>query len=159
MMQIDITKLLINQANSINFENQVIIPKEFLVGSRIDDLNNVTIKGNISLNEENELVISANLKGTMVLKDDLTLEPVNYNFDTEIEENVIEQQNTLDLTDILWQNILVEIPSKVRSTDEDIHLSGNGWRVISEDEYNKERNTANNPFANLDELLKTKEDK
>lgn len=158
-MQIDITKLLINQANSINFENQVIIPKEFLVGSRIDDLNNVTIKGNISLNEENELVISANLKGTMVLKDDLTLEPVNYNFDTEIEENVIEQQNTLDLTDILWQNILVEIPSKVRSTDEDIHLSGNGWRVISEDEYNKERNTANNPFANLDELLKTKEDK
>lgn len=158
-MQIDITKLLINQANSINFENQVIIPKEFLVGSRIDDLNNVTIKGNISLNEENELVIIANLKGTMVLKDDLTLEPVNYNFDTEIEENVIEQQNTLDLTDILWQNILVEIPSKVRSTDEDIHLSGNGWRVISEDEYNKERNTANNPFANLDELLKTKEDK
>ena len=99
-MQIDITKLLINQANSINFENQVIIPKEFLVGSRIDDLNNVTIKGNISLNEENELVISANLKGTMVLKDDLTLEPVNYNFDTEIEEKVIEQQNTLDLTDI-----------------------------------------------------------
>lgn len=158
-MQIDITKLLINQANSINFENQVIIPKEFLVGSRIDDLNNVTIKGNISLNEENELVIIANLKGTMVLKDDLTLEPVNYNFDTEIEENVIEQQNTLDLTDILWQNILVEIPSKVRSTDEDIHLSGNGWRVISEDEYNKERNTVNNPFANLDELLKTKEDK
>ena len=158
-MQIDITKLLINQANSINFENQVIIPKEFLVGSRIDDLNNVTKKGNISLNEENELVIIANLKGTMVLKDDLTLEPVNYNFDTEIEENVIEQQNTLDLTDILWQNILVEIPSKVRSTDEDIHLSGNGWRVISEDEYNKERNTANNPFANLDELLKTKEDK
>ena len=158
-MQIDITKLLINQANSINFENQVIIPKEFLVGSRIDDLNNVTIKGNISLNEENELVISANLKGTMVLKDDLTLEPVNYNFDTEIEDNVIEQQNTLDLTDILWQNILVEIPSKVRSTDEDIHLSGNGWRVISEDEYNKERNTVNNPFVNLNELLKTKEDK
>ena len=158
-MQIDITKLLINQASSINFENQVIIPKEFLTGSRIDDLNNVTLKGNISLNEENELVINASLKGTMVLKDDLTLEPVNYNFDTEVEENIVEQQNILDITDIIWQNILVEIPSKVRGTDEDIHLSGNGWRVISEDEYNKERNTANNPFANLDELLKTKEDK
>ena len=70
-----------------------------------------------------------------------------------------KKQNLLDITDILWQNILVEIPSKVRSTDEDVNLEGDGWRVISEEQFNLERNKANNPFANLDELLNTKEDR
>ncbi len=158
-MQIDITKLLTNQASKIYLDDKVTIPKYLLNSSRIDDLNDITIKGNVSLNEENELIIEAKLKGTMILKDDLTLEPVTYNFDTEFEENLDYQKNILDITDILWQNILVEIPSKVRATDEDVHLSGDGWRVISEDEYNEERNKTDNPFANLDELLKTKEDK
>jgi len=158
-MQIDITKLLTNQTSKIYLDEEVAIPKDLLNDSRIDDLKNITIKGNVSLNEENELIIEAKLKGTMILKDDLTLEPVIYNFDTEFEENLDYQKNILDITDILWQNILVEIPSKVRATDEDVHLSGDGWRVISEDEYNEERNKTNSPFANLDELLKTKEDK
>ena len=98
-------------------------------------------------------------KLTMILKDDLTLEPVEYQFNTELEEILEKKQNILDITDILWQNILVEIPSKVRSTDEDINLEGNGWRVISEEQFQKERNKSNNPFANLDELLNTKEDR
>ena len=112
-MQIDITKLLTNQTSAINFEESVNIPKEFLINSRIDDLTNVTTKGSIKLNEENELIINAIVKGTMTLKDDLTLEPVSYNFETEIDE---------------------EYP-------------------------NQESNKVNNPFANLEELLKTKEDK
>ena len=158
-MQIDVTKLLTNQSSRIYLDSEVNIPKNVLVGSRIDDLKNITLKGDMTLNEDNELVLTANVKGIMVLKDDLTLEPVEYNFDTDIEENLPNNQNFLDITDILWQNILVEIPSKVRSTDEDIYLSGDGWRVISEDRYNEERSKNNNPFGALDELLKTKEDK
>ena len=158
-MQIDVTKLLTNQSSRIYIDSEVNIPKNVLVGSRIDDLKNITLKGDITLNEDNELVLTANIKGIMVLKDDFTLEPVEYNFDTDIEENLPSNQNSLDITDILWQNILVEIPSKVRSTDEDVYLSGDGWRVISEDKYNEERNKNNNPFGALDELLKTKEDK
>ena len=158
-MQIDVTKLLTNQSSRIYLDSEVNIPKNVLVGSRIDDLKNITLKGDMTLNEDNELVLTANVKGIMVLKDDLTLEPVEYNFDTDIEENLPNNQNFLDITDILWQNILVEIPSKVRSTDEDVYLSGDGWRVISEDRYNEERSKNNNPFGALDELLKTKEDK
>ena len=158
-MKVDITKLLTNQTSRIYLDGEVNIPEKFLANSRIDALKNIFIKGNMTLNEDNELVIIANIKGIMILKDDLTLQPVEYNFDTDIEENIPSNQNILDITDILWQNILVEIPSKVRSTDEDINLSGDGWRVISEDKYNEERNKANNPFSSLDELLKTKEDK
>lgn len=158
-MKLDITKLLTNMSSTIYVENDVNIPKYLLTNSRIDELKNVILNGKINLNEENELVLTGKLTGTMTLEDDLTLEPVDYNFNTDIEEELPSNEYILDITDILWQNILTEIPSKVRATDEDIHLSGDGWRVISEDEYNEERNKANNPFAGLNELLKTKEDK
>ena len=157
-MKIDITKLLTNNVSTIRFENEVIIPKEIINDSRIDDLNDIKINGELTINEEDELVLTGNITGVMILKDDVTLESVDYKFDTYIEENIDNKQNLLDITDILWQNIVVEIPSKVRKTDEDIELSGDGWRVISEKTFNEERNKANNPFQNLGELLK-KEDK
>ena len=158
-MQIDITKLLTNSVSIIKINGEIIIPKEIMNDSRIDDLKDIKIDGNLTINEEDELELNANLKGTMSLKDDITLEPVDYNFDTEVEETLELKQNMLDITDVLWQNIVVEIPSKVHKTDEITELSGNGWRVISEETFNEERNRANNPFQNLSELLETKEDK
>lgn len=94
----------------------------------------------------------------MHLKDDITLEPVEYKFKTDIDEILPKFQNILDITDVLWQNILVEVPSKVRNTDEEIELKGDGWRVITEERFNEERK-ASKPFANLDKLLNTKEEK
>ena len=157
-MEVDLTKLLTNQTSTITINESVNIPVELIKDSLIDNLENVLLIGKIIFDEEDNLVLTGNIKGTMILKDDITLEPVKYNFDTEIEEILNKNQNILDITEILWQNILVEIPSKVRATNEDIELNGDGWRVISEDKFNEERNKTNNPFASLDELLKTKED-
>lgn len=158
-MEVDLTKLLTNQTSSISINNPINISKKLLTNSLIDDLENIILTGKITFDEEDNLLLEGSLKGTMILKDDITLEPVKYNFDTEIEEILNKNQNILDITEILWQNILVEIPSKVRATDEDIELSGEGWRVISENKYNEEINKSNNPFSSLNELLKTKEDK
>ena len=158
-MNIDITSLLNNRANTIHVKDTINIPKTFLENSRIDELKDVSLEGKIAFNEDNDLVFSANMNGIMVLKDDLTLAPTEVNFDADVEEILPKNQNILDITDILWQNILVEVPSKVRSTNEETYPSGDGWRVISEDEYEKERTKSNNPFANLNELIKTKEDK
>ena len=158
-MDIDLTRLLTNQTSTININNPINIPKELLTNSLIKDLKNIMFIGKIRFDEEDNLLLTGKITGVMILNDDITLEPVEYNFDTEIEEILNKNQNILDITEILWQNILVEIPSKVRATDEDIELSGNGWRVISEEKYNIERNKSNNPFQSLDELIKTKEDK
>ena len=158
-MKLDITKLLTNQTSFINIESSVDIPKTLITDSRIDELKNITLDGKVKLDEENELILSGSIQGTMTLKDDLTLEPVEYTFKAEIEEELPNNEFVIDITDILWQNILTEIPSKVRATDEDVYLSGDGWRVISEEQFNEERNKQDNPFAKLNELLKTKEDK
>lgn len=158
-MQIDLTNLIINKSSSIMIDNIVNISDNLLENSLIDELNNVYLKGRITVNEDDEFVLTGVLSGVMKLKDDITLEPVMYEFSTEIEENLDKFQKTLDITEILWQNILVEIPSKVRTTSEDVELSGDGWRVISEERFNEERNKLNNPFSNLDKLLDIKEDK
>lgn len=158
-MIIDITKLLNNYIDIIDINGEVNIPNNLLKSSLITELKNVNLDGNIYINEEDKLSLSGKLSGVMVLKDDITLEPVEYQFDVELEEILEKSQNILDITEILWQNILMEIPSKVRSTDEDINLEGDGWRVISEEEFKRIRNNSNNPFTNLDQLLNTKEDR
>ena len=158
-MIIDTTKLLNNMTTKINIDNQVIIPKKLLTNSLIDELKDISIKGNLIIDEENQFVLSGNITRIMVLKDDITLEPVDYKFNTDIEETIEVLDKNLDITDILWQNIVVEIPSKVRKNDEDIELSGDGWRVITEDKFLEERKEHNNPFSNLEELLNTKEEK
>ena len=158
-MQIDVTKLLTNRVSTINYSGNVDISDNLITDTRICSLKDIFVDGTVKLDEENELVITGKLTGIMTLKDDITLEPVEYKFDTDIEETLDSSQFKIDITDILWQNIVVEIPSKVRATSEDIELSGDGWRVISEDTYNAERNTTENPFSTLGELLKTKEDK
>ena len=157
-MKLDITKLLQAYVDVIEINNEVNIPDELLFNSLIVSLKDTVFNGDITLDEEDNLVLTGNLTGIMILKDDITLEPVEYKFNTDLEEILEKKQNILDITEILWQNILVEIPSKVRSTDEAINLEGDGWRVISEETFEKERNKADNPFAILDELYE-KEDR
>ena len=158
-MKLDITKLLQAYVDIIDIDGEVIIPEELLSKSLIVSLKDVIFSGDITLDEEDNLNLNGDLKGIMILKDDITLEPVEYSFNTEIEEILEKKQNILDITEILWQNILVEIPSKVRSTDEAINLEGDGWRVISEEMFEQVRNNKDNPFAILDELYDEKEDR
>ena len=158
-MIVDVTKLKAYQVSQIQVNDKVDLSKYISSDFRILDIKDVLVDGNITIDEENELILKARITGIMILKDDITLEPVDYQLDTTIEENINDNQFIIDITDIIWQNVLVEIPSKVRKTNEDIEINGDGWRVISEDKFNEERNKQNNPFANLSELLKTKEDK
>ena len=157
-MQIDITKLLNNYVSTIPIEGTFEIPNNLINDVRLISLKNLIFKGDATLDEEDMVLLKGTITGNMLLRDDITLEEVDYPFETDLEENLENNQNLLDITELLWHNILVEIPSKVRKTDEDITLQGNGWRVISEEQYKKERSTIS-PFSDLSELLETKEDK
>ena len=157
-MQIDITKLINNYVSTIPIEGTFEIPNNLINDVRLISLNNLIFKGTATLDEDDTVLLVGKITGNMILHDDITLEEVDYPFEADLEENLENNQNLLDITELLWHNILVEIPSKVRKTDEDITLEGDGWRVISEKQYELERNS-NSPFSDLSELLKTKEDK
>ena len=153
-MTIDLFNLVVNN-KTINIDSDIIIPNEYLENSGIRRLNNIHFKGNIKKLVDDTYSLEGVLSGTMVLADDITLEDYEYNFTSEIEENIeetsINLQKTLDITDILWQNILIEVPSKVvNDKNKNIKLEGNGWRLISEDDLNNK----NNPLSELEDLLR-----
>lgn len=147
----DITNVMTNVSNSIEININVDIPKEYLEKTSILELKDVTFVGSISkvIDYYN---IKGLLKGIMILPDDVTLERVSIPFGVEIdtdfgenfetdENNLIIFENNIDLISFLWQNIVLEVPSKVREKkDEEITLEGDGWRLMTEDEYNKGNN-------------------
>ena len=51
--------------------------------------------------------------------------------------------------DILWQNIILEIPLKFTNVEDYSKFQGEGWKLVSEDELKVE----NNPFNELDSIL------
>ena len=152
-MIIELFDLVINNKKII-IDNDVVISEELLSSSTIRRLENVHFSGTLSRLIDDTYELAGVLKGTMILPDDITLEDYEYNFTSEIEEKIeetrINYQKTLDITEDLWQNILVEIPLKaVNEKNRDLKLEGDGWRLISEDDIN----TENNPLSSLKELL------
>lgn len=154
-MRIDLTNILANIVSAININEQVIIDNKMLKTSNIRRLDNTMFNGRIFKDYEDNLVLEGNITGTMVLPDDITLKDVNYEFKSEIFEYIEEvftiDKNSIDILDYLWQNILVEVPLKVRTEEDDnITLKGDGWRLITEEELN---NRSNRPFSDLSKLL------
>ncbi len=103
----------------------------------------------------------------MYLPDDITLEEVEVPIKVEIDEifgqndtinenNLTILENNIDLISFLWQNIVLEVPSKVRGNNhKDIKSAGEGWRLITEDEYKMGNNLG---LEELKTLLNKKEE-
>ena len=146
----NIKELLDGSINSIDIDEEFTIPKENYANTEIIDLEEVKVKGNLTYPSDDNLFLDIECSGTMKLKDSVSLEPVLYPFSFKISENVSEKlendQFTLDIISILWENIVLEIPirySEVTNYDE---YTGDGWRVISEDDV---KDNTNNPFKDL----------
>ena len=147
---------LVSKGKKINIDRDVNISDELLSTSTIRRLNNVHFNGYIDKLIDDTYELVGTLSGTMIIPDDITLEDYEYNFTSEIEENIdetrINYQKSIDITEDLWQNILVEIPLKaVNEKNKNIKLEGDGWRLISEEDL---ENTKNNPLSSLEDLFR-----
>lgn len=146
-MNVDIT--LLNQG----IEDNLYIDSDIELDLTNDDirkLNNLHVSGDIMLDEAGDINLDLSLSGEMILADKLTLDDIKYPFTCQIEEKIVKNErnltNTLDLSEILWQNIVLEVPlggfTEIKNLDE---FKGEGWRLLSEDDLEK----SNNPFEEL----------
>ena len=137
-MKIDLNYL--NRFSKLNVDEIVSFDNKYLENSEIRKLTDVNVSGVISIDYEDNLIMNLNINGTMVLPCAVTLNDVDYEFDTEFEENLGKfeeiyknNKNTLEISDIMWENIVLEIPIRVVSDDlEPSNTSGDGWELISE---------------------------
>lgn len=159
-MEFDLTRLNSNIDEFIDINVLYSFSKEEISGTDLISLDNVLIKGSISKDSINNFIIDVNVSGIMVLPCSITLKPVDYPFNIDINGNIEEILkemdensknivNSIDILPIIWENILMEIPSKVTSSDiSSVKLEGNGWKVITESE-----ETENPELAKLKDLL------
>ncbi len=150
-MIIDLTDLLNLEVKEILINQEVSFDESFLVDSKIKGIGPVTVKGRVHLSNE-QLILEANLEGVMKIEDSISLEIISYPFSFEIEENIEEKQlkyeKTLDIIDILWQNIVLEVPLKQTEVTDFSDYQGDGWKLVTEEEKN-----TNNPFSELANML------
>ena len=159
-MVIDLTSLVNGSVFEVSIDGEVVIPVDYLNGTSIRRLFNTSFHGKLLRLSDSDYQLCGNLEGVMVLPDDITLEDVDYSYDIRLEEDFSEFdkdsdlqiiQNRLDITDFLWQNILVEVPLKVKNDkNEHLTLEGDGWRFITEDDLKKSNDS---PFDELSKMF------
>lgn len=160
-MKIELTRLKHNIIEYIDINTSLNISDIDLSDTELIDLKGVNVSGIITKDNLDNYLLDVCVSGVMVLPCSVTLEPVDYPFETKITGNIEEMlaeigendkktENSIDIFPIIWENILMEIPIKVTSSKADTQkLSGDGWRLITDNEETKETNA----FEKLKDLL------
>jgi len=146
-MIIDLTRLINGFVSKIEFDQVVTFDDDAISNTEIMELCDVRVIGNIN-KIDNDYNIHMAIKGKMVLPCAVSLKPVDYKFDIEVNETFSDNSdenenyfrlrgNKLDISSIIWQNIVMEIPFKVVSDDvKREELKGESWKLIEEREDN-----------------------
>ena len=138
-MNIDISKV---NEKGIVIDEVVSFGEEYIKNTPIQKLDDIVVKGRVYYSVTNEVVLEATVKGSMVLLDAIDLEPIDYPLNLEISEVLSENDDekdknevkTLDIMDILWQNIVLEVPISIKKDpDKKYDLHGDGWELIDEE--------------------------
>ena len=147
-MFIDITRLQNRSTNEFLYKNTIVLDEALYKNTDIRKLSPVEVSADIKRITDTSYKMSLDIKGEMTLPCSITLNDVIYPFDikTEVklsnedeedEEYVKIIQNNIDIISIIWQNIVLEIPLRVVSEDaNNSPVSGEGWKLIREDESN-----------------------
>ncbi len=161
-MQIDITKLKSGLVSKIIIAEMKTFTKKELEGTELLELQDVHVDGTLYKNSIDGYEMDVTISGTMVLPCAITLVPVSVPFTTTVQGNIEEMlleigkidkkmENTIDIFPIIWENILVEIPSRVISEDaKNVSLKGNGWKLCTEEQ----KEEINPELQKLKDLLK-----
>lgn len=157
IINIDLSK--VNRENSITIDTILSFKDEYIINTPIKKLDDIIVKGKIYYSVTEEIVMDVIVKGSMILQDAITLEEIDYPFEIHINEvidennenlqdNSLNLTNTLDIMSFLWQNIVLEVPIRVKKEEnEDISLKGEGWELV--DENTKKVDPSMSPFAAL----------
>ena len=155
MKEIDLRSLHSNTIDEIKINEEYYIDEDYYKNTDIKKLLPVKVEGYINRITDTDDYIYLEVNGKMILEDSISLLDVEYPFSFKIDGNLTEIlgncPNTLDILELLWENIVLEVPLKFTKEEDFSKFKGEGWRLVSEDE----EKLKNNPFKEiLDEFGK-----
>ena len=152
-MEFDLNKIT---EQGILIDTIISFDEEYLRVSEIKKLDNVHVSGRIYYSLTKEVIFAGNVNGNMTLVDgysgdlidypfNINLDEILANFSNEDEKVGKKPKNSLDLKEVLWENIVLEVPLRFTKVSDLSKFHGDGWKLISEDEISNK----NNPFSDL----------
>ena len=152
-MDIDLSLLHSNTVPEIVIDGYYELSDDYYKNTEIKNLSRIKVNGKITRKENADFeladYVECTISGDMLIPDSISLKDVTYQFTSEyndfLSENSLKNENLLDILAFLWENIVLEIPLQFTEEEDFSKYQGNGWRLISEEELNKE----NNPFNDL----------
>ncbi len=154
-----------------DFEETLYFPSEMFHNlSQINGLKDVNVTGRGCLDMKNRhLYVDFKVKGQMILPCAVSLEDVDYPFEIESsvtfafykpqdDEDVIEvKRDTVDLTPVIFQEIMLDVPMRVVKDGATLKTEGNGWKVLNEEEEHEDEDYIDPRLAKLKDYFKDKE--
>ena len=135
-MKIDLRKLY--ALNKLSIDEEVVIPEEYYKNAGVRSLSKVKVNGYVTVNYEENIELHLYVSGEFIIPCAITLDDVIVPFNTlieeEIDQNKLNDEFFLDLLDVLWENIVLEIPVRVVKEgvkSEDLH--GEGWELVTKE--------------------------
>lgn len=159
------------QDGRFSFEEVLSFPLDIFHNlSQINELKDVHVFGHGRLDIKNRhLYIDFQIKGQMILPCAVSLEEVNYPFCIESSvifafykpkdgEDVIEaKRDMVDLTPIIFQEIMMEVPMRIVKDGATLKTEGTGWKVLNEKDESKDEDYIDPRLAKLKDYFKDKE--
>ena len=155
-MDIDLSLLHSGTIPEVDITNTYTLTKEYYENTGVLELKDIKVEGKIYRGaaeddfDDFQDYVDCKIEGTMIIEDSISLEPIEYPFSAEyddiLEENCKKNENTLDIFQFLWENIVLEVPLQFTKVEDLSKFHGDGWKLISEDDY---KTSGNNPFSDL----------
>ncbi len=154
-----------------NFDETLTFPSDMFHNlSQINGLKDINVTGQGRLDMKNrQLYVDFTVKGQMILPCAVSLEDVDYPFsiDSSVvfafykpseDEDVVEvKKNLVDLTPVVFQEIMMEVPMRVVKEGATLKTTGNGWKVMNEDDMQEEEEYVDPRLAKLKDYFKDRE--
>lgn len=139
-MEFDLNKIT---EQGILIDTTISFDEEYLRVSEIKKLDNVKVSGRIYYSLTKEVIFAGNVKGSMTLVDGYSGDLIDYPFNIDIDEiladfseevakNTKKTQNSLDLKEVLWENIVLEVPIVATKNNQLTKTKGEFWEVRDE---------------------------
>ncbi|MGN1296105.1 MAG: YceD family protein [Bacilli bacterium] len=170
--------MIIEKSELVNYKH---IEKTYDFSLSLDKIKNIKdiisfeySKVNVTADYISSLaLVKIHVKGKMILRSTRTLQPVEYYFsereevtysfyqdeDLNDENIVFIDDDKIDIDEEVISLIITSIPIKIIGKDESDHFEGDGYEVMSEDEYLQKNNhdTVDPRFASLSSLFDEEE--
>ena len=139
-MEFDLNKIT---EQGILIDSTISFGEEYLQVSEIKKLDNIQVSGRIYYSLTKEVIFAGNVKGNMTLVDGYSGDLIDYPFNIDLDEILVDlseedekkgkkPQNSLDLKEVLWENIVLEVPIVVSKDNEVKTKKGEFWEVRDE---------------------------